>query len=428
MAELRLDNHSRVCVIGGGPAGSFAAMHLLRLSNLYNLHLEVLVFEPRKFSRPGPAGCNRCAGVLSSRLWNNLAELSLSIPPEVIQANLQSYNIHLDQQSIHLERPDPSRHIISVYRGGGPRKGPSPAEGSFDEFLLSQAVQRGVTHVPQRVRAVSWDGHPVVFTAHEQFHADLLVLAIGINNRSPLEASFGYQPPKTEIMAQDEVARPADWDSDEVNAYFRHPSGLVFGAIIPKGRYLNISLLGSGFTPNSINEFITLQSLAERLNYTASSALCGCNPRIAVSSARHYFGDRWVAVGDAAASRLYKDGIGSAYQTTKSAMEVAVTAGISKARFRDHYAPTCRSIGRDNSYGFVLFRLWNLVLKSPGLLRTWKAAIQWEMSQPDSQRKHVRVLWGMLTGDESYRKLLLMGLNPLGLLHLGRGLKAWREG
>ena len=84
-------------------------------------------------------------------------------------------------------------------------------------------------------------------------------------------------------MAQDEVVRPENWLSDEVNAYFQRPPGLNFGAIIPKGRFLNISLLGKGFTRDSVDEFITAQNLTETLQYDPSSSMCGCNPRIAVS-------------------------------------------------------------------------------------------------------------------------------------------------
>jgi flavin-dependent dehydrogenase len=429
LADLRLDDHSRVCVIGGGPAGSFAALHLLRLSQINHLHLEVLIFEPRDFSRSGPAGCNRCAGVLSSRLWGDLSELGLSIPDDIVQADLQSYNIHLDHQSILLNRPDPTRRIVSVYRGGGPRKVQDAPEASFDEFLLSQAINHGALHIPHRVREVRWEGQPVVCTTSDRYPASLLVLATGINSRSPLDASFGYQPPKTEIMAQDEVLRPADWISEEVNAYFKQPPGLSFGAIIPKGRYLNISLLGKGFTRNSVDEFIAAQNLTDDLQYTSSSSLCGCNPRIAVGMAKHYFGDRWVAVGDAAVTRLYKDGIGSAFQTAKSAMTVVTQVGISHLMFGKHYAPICHSIAIDNSYGFLLFRLWNLVLNSSVLRNAWKATIQREMSLPVKDRRHMRILWGMLTGDEPYRQLFYRGINPITLLQLGYGIGSkWRGG
>ena len=417
-----------MCIVGGGPAGSFAALQLLQLSKLHDLQLEVRIFEPRDFSRPGPSGCNRCAGLLSSRLWGNLSELGLSIPEDVLQAELQAYSIHLDGETIHLHRPDPDRRIVSVYRGGGPRMLEGAPEASFDHFLLQQALTRGAIHIQNRVRDVSWEGLPVVHTRSESFPADFLVLAIGINSKSPLDARYRYNPPKTEIMAQDEILRPENWDSDEVNAYFQHPLGLSFGAIIPKGRYLNISLLGKGFTRDTVDEFVSAQNLVDILHYTPSSSLCGCNPRIAVSAAKHYFGDRWVAVGDAAVTRLYKDGIGSAFQTTRNAISTAFQVGISRHAFGKHYAPVCRAIARDNSYGFLLFRLWNFVLNSPVLLHAWKSAILRESSLPVGEQRHTRILWGMLTGDEPYRRLFIKGINPISLLHLGYGMKPKRRG
>ena len=147
-----------------------------------------------------------------------------------------------------------------------------------------------------------------------------------------------------------------------------------------------------------------------------------------VSMAKHYFGDRWVAVGDAAVTRLYKDGIGSAYQTTKCAMSVAMHVGISSVMFRKHYAPICRSISIDNSYGSLLFRMWNFVLNSPTLLEAWKGTIQREMTLPVKDRRHMRILWGMLTGDEPYRRLFNRVLHPLTLLNMGHGMRSiWRE-
>ncbi len=419
---MHLEDHSRVCIIGGGPAGCFAALHLLRLSSLHDLHLEVLIFEPRDCTRAGPSGCNRCAGVLSSRLWGNLSELGLSIPDRIIQSDLQSYNIHLDQGSIHLERPDPSRRIISVYRGGGPRLVAGLRGTSFDHFLLSQAVRLGAQHITRQVRQVAWEGTPVVYTREERYPASLVVLATGINSRAPLSAEFGYRQPRSEVMAQDEVDRPAGWDPTEVNAYFRHPPGLSFGAIIPKGNYLNISLLGKGFSRHTVNEFIQAQNLSEQLNYNPHACLCGCNPRIAVSAAGRYFGDRWVAVGDAAVARLYKDGIGSAYQTSRQAMMVAVEQGISSSAFRQHYAPLCRSIDYDNRYGQLLYRLWNFVLNSPRLLRAWRFAIDHERSQPPQNREHIRILWGMLTGDEPYQQLFWRGMRITAVLPVMRAL------
>ena len=147
---------------------------------------------------------------------------------------------------------------------------------------------------------------------------------------------------------------------------FNNPMGLSFGAIIPKGRFLNISLLGKGFTRDSVDEFITAQNLMDVLQHNPSSSLCGCNPRIAVGAAHHYYGDRWVAVGDAAVTRLYKDGIGSAYQTTHTAMTTAVQNWYLKPGFSQVIMPpSVVRLPGTTSMVSCLFRLWNFVLNSP---------------------------------------------------------------
>ncbi len=71
--SLSLQNGDRVAIVGGGPAGSFFAITLLREARRLNRHLDVVIVEKR-----GPAdqgsddfqckGCNFCAGLISPRL------------------------------------------------------------------------------------------------------------------------------------------------------------------------------------------------------------------------------------------------------------------------------------------------------------------------------------------------------------------------
>lgn len=424
----RLSDDDRVCIIGGGPAGSFAALHLLELARKQGLKLEVQIFEPRDFSRPGPGGCNRCAGILSSRLLLGLDNLGLKLPQDVIQAELKTYSARLGGEVLQIKQPDPRRRIVSIYRGGGPRLLHGEAPASFDGYLLDQACARGAQHISHRVRRVTGARRPVIHTAYGQTSADLLVLATGINSRSPLSSDFGYRPPRTEVMAQDEILRPPDWPDDQVCAFFQKPPGLTFGALIPKGRYLNISLLGKDFTRDTVEDFIEAQGLNAELLFNSSSSLCGCTPRVAVSPARGYFGHRWVAVGDAAVTRLYKDGIGSAFYTAQTAMQVAVKHGISYNAFRKGYLPFCRRVARDNLYGRLLFRLWNLVLRTHHLMRYWQHTIRLEMATPLEQRIHTRILWGIFTGDEPYRDLFWLSLSLAALRDLIRGMRDSMKG
>jgi flavin-dependent dehydrogenase len=417
--KLALRDGSRVCIIGGGPSGSLAALHLLRFAGDAGLSLDVKIFEPRDFGRRGPAGCNGCAGILSSRLLAGLDELGVGLPPQVIRSYIRGYEVYLDGESLPIEAPNPASEIVSVYRGGGPRLASDGSGTSFDGFLLAAACDRGARHRPLRVRQVRWEDKPVVYAGSDVVQADLIVLATGVNARPPLSPQFGYRPPRTATMAQDEFERPPDWPNDVVRAYFREPRGLVFGALIPKGEHLNISLLGRGLRADAVRDFLEVQGL-DRSFPSAERSLCGCTPRIAVLPARSYFGDRWVAVGDAAVTRLYKDGIGSAFATSRAAMQAAVTHGIEKRDFQRFYGPACRAISRDNRSGRWLFGLWTVALAHPGIVRAWKAVLRQESREKSRPLTHTRILWGILTGDEPYATLLRLLLTPGNLAAIWR--------
>ena len=99
--SIRLNDGDHVCIIGGGPAGSFAALHLLNKIEQLGLRLEVLIFEPRNFHLPGPGGCNRCAGIISSRLIGDLENLGIQLPSDVVQSEIRGYSIHLNNEKVH---------------------------------------------------------------------------------------------------------------------------------------------------------------------------------------------------------------------------------------------------------------------------------------------------------------------------------------
>jgi hypothetical protein len=137
-----------------------------------------------------------------------------------------------------------------------------------------------------------------------------------------------------------------------------------------------------------------------------------------VRPAKTFFGDRWVAVGDAGVSRLYKDGIYSAFLTSGMAMRTAIEEGISKKDFARDYAPFCHRLARDNAYGELLLDLSLLAMRNPLVARACIECVRSEASLPLSQRIYSRVMWGMLTGDDSYRDLFWLALKPKGIWSL----------
>ncbi|HEX7432749.1 MAG TPA: NAD(P)/FAD-dependent oxidoreductase [Anaerolineaceae bacterium] len=407
---MQLINGSRIVIVGGGPAGSFTALHLLVLSAEAHLNLDVIIIEARDFNRPGPGSCNKCAGILSTNLVQNMEKLGLRLPTEVIQSVIDSYILHIGGAQLPLHALNASRRTVSVYRGGGPRLGGLPMPLSFDGWLLHQAQERGARIIRKRVQTIRSGPRPIVVTAHEEFEADLVVMATGVNSRSILDPSWGYQPPRTEIMAQDEIPLPGGMSDNSVHIFFENPPGLIFGALIPKGRYANISLLGHGLPSNAVNKFFDAHGL-KALIPEGSTFLCGCTPHVAISTAAGFFADRLVVVGDAAVTRLYKDGIGSAFITAEAAAQTAILLGISQEDFSIGYKPVCLRIAADNSYGRLLFRLWYLTFHTPILRKTWTQAIINEINQIVDNHIFTRVLWGMFTGDESYRLLFWMTIS-----------------
>jgi flavin-dependent dehydrogenase len=222
-------------------------------------------------------------------------------------------------------------------------------------------------------------------------------------------------------MAQDEAERPRELAPDVVHVYFGYPPGLLFGALIPKGSYVSVSLLGRALLPDAVSDFLDGHGLAPLFPGGRARA-CGCGPRVAVGPARGYFADRFVVVGDAAVTRLYKDGIGAAAMTAEAASRAAFERGLSHTDFERGYAPVCRGLAADGRYGRLCFALWDRTRRLPRLLRGWQRAVQAERDLPPAGRLHIRILWGMFTGDMSYRQIFWLSVSPAALRGLARGV------
>ncbi|MDO9349340.1 MAG: hypothetical protein Q7T47_08640, partial [Anaerolineales bacterium] len=261
----------------------------------------------------------------------------------------------------------------------------------------------------------------------ETLEAELVIVATGVNSRPPLDPAWGYHPPRTEVMAQDEIFIPTELCGHCVHVYFDYLPGLIFGALIPKGRYANISLLGQHLPPGAVDDFLD-GNVFPALFPDGLHKLCGCTPRVAVTAAGGYFADRMVVVGDAAVTRLYKNGIGMAFITARAAAQTAIQRGVSRRDFARSYAPICRGIVADNLYGRLLFSLWEITRRIPLLLRAWEKAVAAEINQPPQRQMHIRILWGMFSGDEPYRRLFWISLSRSALMDIWKGLRENQHG
>jgi flavin-dependent dehydrogenase len=423
---IQLEDGSRVGVIGGGPAGSFFSIFLLDMAMRMGLDLEVDIYEPRDYTRPGPVGCNMCGGIISESLVQMLATEGIKLPSSVIQRGIDSYMLHMDVGSVRIETPLREKRIGAVYRGPGPRDIKEIKWGSFDGYLQKMALDKGANLIPQRVEEIRWnDGRPELGgrkIASQTY--DLLSVAIGVNAAARKlfdNLEFHYEAPETtktyiqEYFLGEERIREVIGSS--MHVFLLDIPRLEFAAIIPKGDYVSVCLLGEDIDKELVQNFMDAPEVRScfppELNLNARS--CNCSPRINVAGSARAYDNRIVFIGDSGVTRLYKDGIGAAYRTAKAAATTAVFQGISSEAFETHYRPACRKIERDNSIGKLVFFASSQIQKRQFARRALLRMTSREQSVDGAQLRMSMVLWDMFTGSAPYIDIFIRTLNPLFL-------------
>jgi len=428
-SDLALTSGSRVGIIGGGPAGAFFSYFLLDIAHRLGIDLQVDLYEMRDFSRPAPYGCNMCGGIVSESLVQVLATEGINLPDSVIQRGIDSYVLHMDVGDVRIETPLHEKRIGSVQRGGGPRDVSELKWGSFDGYLESLAVEKGARVVRSRVQQVDWhDDRPRIRARDcEPQTYDLLVVATGVNAGSQAlfrQLGFGYRAPATvKTYIQEHFLGEEVTDrllGSSMHVFLLNLPGLEFAAIIPKGDYAKVCLLGTEINDALVHDFLDAAPVKRCFPevWRGNGCSCHCAPRITVDPAAHAFADRVVFIGDCAVTRLYKDGIGAAYRTAKAAARTAMFHGVSADAFKRHYAPLCKSITFDNRIGKFTFAFARLLQK----IRFARGAIL-RMTIQEQEHKGCRprmstVLWDMFTGSSSYADTFLRTLHPVFLARL----------
>lgn len=417
----QLDNDSRVAIIGGGPAGSFFALYLRHFARLQGVQPQITIYQERSFDALGPKGCKGCAGIISLSLIKNMAELNISPPPEVIQTIIDRFAVHSPYASIDISNPDKDIKIMSVYRGGGPRISHYEKKISFDGWLLRQAEKNGIEVINGEVSRL-WAGAAAgLEMAGKRTDYDLLALATGINSKMiPIEGTV-YVPPGTNIMAMNELylgaAEVRSCLGNAAHAFLIPHSGLIFGTLVPKGDFVNVSVLSSRKYPVSIADFLDYDIVKEILPPRYEIA-CGCRPYTAVRAANNYYDDRFITIGDAVVTRLYKDGIGSALTLARAAAHAAIHYGVSRRDFQRHYRPFYRNMHWHNQWGHLLFSLNDKVKESKVFILAQQRLIGDEQEKKTELQPFTKAAWGMFTGSYSYGRIAKKIFSPLSLIRL----------
>jgi len=437
---LSLEDGARVGIVGGGPAGSFFAHFLLTMAAEVGLELSVDIWEPRSFTRTGPGGCNHCGGIVSESLVQILATEGINLPLDVAQRGIESYVIHMDVGSVRIACPAGERRIAALYRGNGPRTGEESPWESFDGFLQNMAVADGARVVRSLVTGITWrDGLPHLLEAGGASSPyELVCLASGVNSnfaRLVEQAGIELGLPETmrtyicEFRSDPETIRSVLGDS--MHVFLLDIPRLEFAALIPKGEFVTMCLLGEDLDQGLVDAFLGAPEVRHCFPVDSTPCVCTCAPLINVRGPKRPYADRLVLVGDSGVTRLYKDGIGAALRTAKAAAETAVFQGIGAEDFGRHYAPICRAIATDNAIGKFMFSVTRGFKHARFSRQAIARMSSIEQATPDSPRRLSSVLWNMFTGSAPYREILNDTLHPAFLTamawNLVRGMAARRD-
>ncbi len=417
----KLQDGSKIAVIGGGPAGSFFAHFILKFARECGTALKVDIYDRKTFATHLPKDCNMCAGVIGSNLYRRLENEGMPLDSKVIRHQVKGYAFHSDKRVVTIPQ-DPFSPIYTVFRGMTPK--PCVDEYvSFDKYLLDNVIESGANYVPELVEDIilpDKDREKPLIKLREGTkvdEADLVVGAFGVNSRLSKEWDFGYLPPKSWHACQAEIeVEPGfirDRHRDMIHIFTLGEKIVKFLAFTPKGRFLTISAIG---------EHVKIKDLEEVLNYEEIRAYlpegwrisCHCHPKIPVTAAKVPFYERLVMVGDACDSRYLKNGIESAFFTSLFAAESAIKYGISKEAFSKYYYPRCRKMfSFDNRFGKFLFKINEFAASHPFFseLQFSIASFEQEKLAP-KVRFFSKALWYLFTGEAPYKRIFWKGLDP----------------
>lgn len=328
-----------IAVVGGGPAGATVGMLLARAGKRVTCYDERNVLE---ITRPA---CSGCAGLLQDSCLAALESMGLSLPEEVVQRRLRGFVVHLPHgRTLAM----PVGRMVSVYRGFGPMEtAEGPVEG-FDAWLLGKAIEAGVSFRVATVRRIEIAANGVAHlsTSAGPDHADFVIGAFGHNRllsrAIAIPEGEGLDEPTTQRSAVFEFSfgrdfcrqTYGDWVHVIIVTRRLHPDlPIWFAAFVPKQEgSVTVVLLGRRhvtlqdaqrfFTVGPVRGLIPdlpsneMGALTMALTSRGGCLQCVCvrNTITTTPPARFLIPTRGgiALVGDAGATRPFKNGIGAA--------------------------------------------------------------------------------------------------------------------
>lgn len=407
MTNESLRDHIHVVILGGGPAGTTCALALNRLASQMGRQVKITLLEAKQFAEE--RNYNQCVGVLSPPLMDLLEkELGLQFPHHLARSEITGYTLHTAGAELALESEEtPSIAVRRV---------------QYDAYMLEVVQERGITVLP--ARAVDLEFHPssvMVYTDNAPVEGDVVVGAFGMDEgcASIFTRLTSYRPPpalSSVVTKYHPGAEAMAEFGSHIHAFLPRHTRIEFGGVTPKGNHITINIAGRVVDAKLMETFLKLphvRAVLPNLELAGTydqDDLRFFKGRFPSSSARHYYGDRYVMVGDAAGLvRSFKGkGVTSAVLTGIRAAKTMLEVGISKAAFHDHYRLANQDLTHDLPYG-RLMRVITILLARYGLL---DAVLQTAPREPHLES----ALFGAVSAHAPYHEVFAEALTPRSVI------------
>ena len=436
---------NRFIVVGGGPAGSFFAIHLLRDAKRLGQEIEVLIIEKKMIEKNQDnhwfsEECNFGAESILSTLNTLMEQWEIENAGKTIQSEIDRVWIHGLWKNIPLKVPK-KMTTYSVLRGALPIKLEEKQRG-FNTFLLRKAIQEGAQVLTGEVLKIASSGSGMLSLTTTlapgctlSIPASFVAVATGVNARpgkdyrdseiirsiQRINPDFVPARPRKTIVFDLQVPRESLQRNLDNEVHFIEygskalPLELI--TLVPRGEYLTVAAIGKYIdradlpkgTMKVIRQILGLSQL-ERIfpDIARCPIACACAPMMTVSVARNPYADRLCIIGDAVGSRLYKDGLYSAYLTGSRLAHIVLRHGRDKKTLSKLYGKTVKWLTWDNRFGKLVIRLMQLAFSNPLMSRVLYQTFATELKIWDKSKRPLGdVLWKIAGGDSDYREILM---------------------
>ena len=455
---------SRVAIAGGGPAGAFFAVVLLRMAKQARKHIRVTIIDRQtagpmgrriaKPAMPGPV----CEAVIWPGAYQRLMENGIFLPEEMICKNIEHVWIHGCWKNFPFKVPAHQK-LVTLHRET-PKSGNGAQPLDFKAYLLQTALAHGAVLKVGEVRTIRYGrvGKPVL-TAREpsgnafETTADFAAIAAGVGddgrgNRcfQPLFRSYQQIQPR---FAPAKLRRVLIFDletgRDYIRKYMNRELYLILSgcqnptleeiSLIPRYDRLTVVITGKSIDRASstadmrttIQDFLSLNQVQTILPHLAERPFCPTGLSLALKPAgiaRMPCGDRIAWIGNGLGAPDGRDGLDSALITAKALAETLIEEGLDRPHLSKVYGGVVKSLASEAFYDRLLYRLLRPALRHRLSARVLYQAFATEMKmQPMDQWPLGRLLWGLASGTVHGRDACFDGLRPPVLRSLLTGAR-----